>query len=156
MNNGVRVAVVDATVAARWIFTDETEQTDNRGALNLKADIAKGKIAVLAPKLLLLELMNLLSVGVRTNRISKKDAGLALEHILDIGILYIDESVFLSNSFHISLKTKLSLYDCVYLALASLVNGPLYTADRNLIDGAKDSYKGVLSSLIGDISTYSR
>lgn len=98
MNDNIRTVVVDASVVAKWIFTDEGDCIE---ALNLKNDIEDGRLTALAPKLLLTELMSLLSVGVRRNRISSKDARMVLKYLLDIGILYVDESMFLTDSLEL-------------------------------------------------------
>ncbi|MBI5117127.1 type II toxin-antitoxin system VapC family toxin [Candidatus Poribacteria bacterium] len=47
--------------------------------------------------------------------------------------------LFLDSAFAIAVRTRQSIYDCLYVALAALLKGKMVTADRKLYDDLQKS-----------------
>lgn len=134
----MRLLSADASVIAKWLLKDEE---DCEQALNLKNDLAAGTIVLVVPGLARYELASLLSTAVRRGRILAADAALGFESVVSMGIIFCDETEFVSRSLMLSVETGCSLYDCAYLSTAMGLGCPLYTADRRFAAAAGRVYK---------------
>ena len=117
--------VIDASVILKW-FVDEAGKEE---ALRLREEYLSGKISIVIPDLLFLEVINALRYK------NKKEKGLN-----DV-ITALNEYQFhterlseflLKSAISISLEYNLTLYDAVYAALAQLHGCQLITADKEL------------------------
>jgi predicted nucleic acid-binding protein len=122
--------VADASVIIK-LFVKE-EYTD--AALNLINSYVSGSLTIAVPSLLIYEVLS----GIRYSK-SKK---FTLDEIkvitntieeYDFNIIQPDQEV-LQEIMRVSIKYNISLYDSVYVAIASLKNAVLYTADQKLMD----------------------
>jgi predicted nucleic acid-binding protein len=46
--------------------------------------------------------------------------------------------MLLDSAYEIANQTRQSIYDCLYVSLARLLNGQMVTADRRIYDGLAD------------------
>jgi len=122
--------VIDASVAAKWIIPGEPWEAQAR---ILKEKIASMEIESYAPLLLLYEVASVIlkSVSAGTLKLSDGIEALkAMEH-LGLNIQTISWSN-LAEILTIASKTKLTVYDAVYLHLSKRMKAKLITADSKL------------------------
>ena len=138
------LVVLDASVAVRWVV-------EERGSEEAAALLAQ-PFAWLAPRLLVTEVASALRRKVAGGEISGDAALHALGVIVDAiddGIVRLaeDEHV-VAAALTLALTLGRKLPDCLYLALAEREGAALATADRVLIQMARD--RGVESiSVLG-------
>lgn len=124
--------VLDAPVAAAWVFADE--RTAASQAL-LKRASTRGAVV---PSLLLLELANVLTLSEMRGRVS---AGLSVEFFRQLRRmpLVIREPTLEDVAgpiLELARSQSLTAYDAVYLWLARAESLPLATRDARLITAA--------------------
>ena len=124
--------VVDCSVAAKWVLPEPGSDL----ALQLLEQYELGEALLIAPDLLLAEFASLLAKRNRRKEVSADQAVRALHLMESCSPKLLDMRSRLQHAFDLSLQHQLSLWDCVYLALAIEHNCPLITADQRLFKGA--------------------
>ena len=123
------VLILDASIAAAWLFSDETEPRADAALARLAEDSAY------VPQLWHLEIRNVLLVAERRGRISAEHA---LEFLDALGELPIrtDTTPDLAVAFALARAHGLFFYDALYLELAQRRNGEIATLDSALARAA--------------------
>lgn len=124
--------VVDCSIAAKWILPEP----DRAPALQILEQYGAGEISLIAPDLLLAEFASLLSKRNRRKEISADQARTAFQLMLECAPRLLETRPRLHRALDLSLEYQLSLWDCVYLAIANEHDCPLLTADRRLFRGS--------------------
>jgi predicted nucleic acid-binding protein len=126
--------VVDASIAASWLLSDELNVTAERALDQMQAGVA-----VLVPNLWLLEMTNVLFNAERRKRIDRIHRDSALDRIeqLPITILPGPKLADLKILRVYSEKYQLTSYDAEYLRVAKQQKLPLVSLDGNLLAAAK-------------------
>jgi predicted nucleic acid-binding protein len=120
------VAVVDASVAIKWLLPEE----DREIALRLQDDYQNGATDLIAPELLISEVGNVLWKRVRKRDLTPSVAKLLFDGLLrDAPILLSSDTVH-RRAMTLSLEFDRPIYDCEYLALAWYHGCDLVTADE--------------------------
>ena len=126
--------VLDASIAAAWLFDDESEPSANSLLIRLQ------EWEAVVPQHWHLEVRNALIVGERRGRIRPNEVD---ERLTDLGTLPVRTD--LEPDFDAALRLArlhgLSFYDAVYLELARRRGVPLATLDGDL--GAAAVVEGV-------------
>jgi predicted nucleic acid-binding protein len=125
--------VVDNSVVMSWCFLDEAgKYTD--AVLNCLSHAE-----ALVPSLWPLEVVNVLLVAERKNRISPAAgaAFIALLGELPITVENNTNDPLMSRILHLGRETNLSSYDASYLDLAIRNSVPIATVDKKLIAAAR-------------------
>lgn len=122
------ILVVDCSVAAKWVLPEP----DRDPAMALLDRYGSGGISLIAPDLLLAEFASLLAKRTRRKQLSVEQAqrGFGLMNLCAPRLF--DTRPRLPRALQLSLNYQLSLWDCVYLALALEHACPVITADRRL------------------------
>ena len=120
--------VLDCSVAAKWVLP-EPDRPLARGLLDR---YVAGEISLIAPDLLLVEVASLLAKRHRRKQISADQAREAFKFMSKSAPGLFDTRPLLSRALDLSLRHRMSLWDCVYLALALERGCPFLTADRRL------------------------
>lgn len=124
--------VIDASVAIKW-FTQE-EHKDK--ALLLRDSFIKEELDIIFPDLILYEISNALRYNPNFSQKDVKDSiGSILD--MDITITTPSESI-LNEAIHIAFTKSITIYDAVYIALASELSCHFITADEKLYRKVKD------------------
>ncbi len=123
--------VVDCSVAAKWVLP----APGRAPALQLLERYESGEIALIAPDLLLAEFASLLAKRHRRKEISAVQAAQAFHLMAECAPRLLDMRPRLPRALNLSLQYQLSLWDCVYLAIAIEHDCPFLTADRRLFTG---------------------
>lgn len=123
--------VVDCSVAAKWFLTE----TGDVQALSLLDEHEAGRISLIAPDLLLLELASLISKRARRKQLSEEQANRIFWVVEQSDLRLFETRDFIGTAFDLALKNQMSFWDCVYLALAIEQNCTMITADQRLFRG---------------------
>ena len=124
--------VLDCSVAAKWVLPEPGRAT----ALAWFDRYASGDIVLIAPDLLLAEFASLLAKRTRRKQISADQARLSFGRMTESAPLLYDTRPRLFHALDLSLRHHLSLWDCVYIALAEEHDCQVLTADARLFRGA--------------------
>lgn len=117
--------ILDASIAAAWLFDDESEPRADSVLTRLAEEEA------IVPQHWHLEVRNALIVGERRGRIRPNEVD---ERLIGLGILPVrtDSMPDLEAAFSLARIHGLSFYDALYLELARRQNLPLATLDGPL------------------------
>ncbi len=122
------IFVLDCSVAAKWVLPEP----DRAPALQLYSRYEAGEISLIAPDLLLAEFASLVAKRHRRKQISADQAREAFSLMKRCAPRLVDMHPRLVRALDLSLRHHLSLWDCVYLALALEYRCPFLTADQRL------------------------
>jgi predicted nucleic acid-binding protein len=95
------------------------------------------------PTSVLAEFLSLLAKRNRRKQISDEQAREAFQLMQQCAPRLFDTRPLLPEAFELSLRFQLSLWDCVYLALAVQHDCPLLTADRRFFEGSAGRHANV-------------
>lgn len=137
------IYVVDASVAAKW-FTEEEHAEE---ALRLLV----GENPLHAPDFFMLEMDSVVCKWVRRGIISEDDGQVVRATLRQLPIHKHPFALLQDSAFAIASQTGQSVYDCLYVALATLLKGRMVTADRRLYDTLKNSPLGKHLLWVGDV-----
>lgn len=124
------IVIIDASVAASWLFEDES---DDYAATVLEA---LGTSEGVAPLLWQYELRNILLSAKRRNRITQHEMINRLAALAELPIR-MDNEADLHQTFTIAEKHRLSFYDALYLELTLRLDARLASLDVLLVKAAK-------------------
>jgi predicted nucleic acid-binding protein len=121
-----RLVVVDASVALKWVLAEPGRAK----AIEFLNAYGEGSIDLIAPGLIMEEAASALSKRCRRKELTHAAAHEAFK-LFDLRRpRLVDTAAHLYQAFSLSLMHQLSLWDCVYLALAIDRRADLVTADR--------------------------
>ena len=122
-------AVVDASVAVKWLFTED-------GTVEARQLLAH-RIVLHAPDFILTEAANVIWKKARRREIA--DAQPYLHELARLGdlVALAPAAELVIHAAAIALRIDHPVYDCLYLACAEVEEAPLVTADRRLRDAAR-------------------
>lgn len=121
-----RVAVIDASVAIKWLLPEDDQEI----AYRLQDDYQDGTLDLIAPELLISEVGNALWKRVRRQELSPSEAGILFDGMLRDAPILLDSDAAHRRAMQLSLRYDRPIYDCEYLALALHHSCDLITADR--------------------------
>jgi predicted nucleic acid-binding protein len=121
--------VLDASVAVKWFLTED--ETGVAQATALLAEHAEGRVRLVAPTLVVHELM-----GVFVRRLPSTAVEDALDAFFDADVQLLSPSRELTQeAATLVARHQLAAFDSAYAALALSLGCPLATADRRLAKG---------------------
>jgi predicted nucleic acid-binding protein len=101
-------------------------------AFRLLDQQARGDLSLIAPDLLLTEFASLIAKRARRKQIVAADGHEAFRLMEASDLRMFETRPLLGLALDLALNNQMSLWDCVYLALAIQHNCPMITADRRL------------------------
>ncbi|WP_290596145.1 MULTISPECIES: type II toxin-antitoxin system VapC family toxin [unclassified Archaeoglobus] len=126
--------VVDASVVVKWFV--EEEKSDE--ALKIRDAYINGKIKLIAPELIVFEVLNALYYKKLFSISELKDISEALEaYSME---LYPLRGEYARKTLEVAFENNVTVYDAAYVSLAILKDSVMVTADRKLIDSLRDEY----------------
>jgi len=128
--------VLDCSVAAKWLLPEP----DRAPALGWFDRYAAGEVLLIAPDILLAEFASLVAKRNRRKQISEEQARQAFSLMTKCAPRLFDMRPRLFRALDLSLRYQLSLWDCVYLALALEHDCPFLTADRRLLRAGRGGH----------------
>ena len=120
------VLVVDSSVAAKW-FNNEAHADAALAVLDGSNDLH-------APDFFPIEFDNIVCKWVRRGLLKVQEGIDVREAIRQCPIELHPFAALMDSAFAIANETQRSMYDCLYVALAVLLDGSMVTADRRLYD----------------------
>lgn len=118
--------VIDASIAAAWLFPDEETAQSNR-----VLELATSVMDVVAPTIWAYEIRNTLLIGRRRGRLSADDVRQRLKLLDDLDIDQVAQDS-MDRVYALAEKYQLTIYDAAYLELALDREAPLATLDSAL------------------------
>jgi predicted nucleic acid-binding protein len=127
----VSAYVVDVSIGVKWFIPEVHSEAARR---------LQGAGTMLhAPALFLLEINSVLCKLVRRGELTTREARALHREVSRLPVrLHADEPL-LRTAFDMSLELQHSLYDCMYLALALVLDVQLVTGDRKLMTTLSDT-----------------
>jgi predicted nucleic acid-binding protein len=127
----VRVFVVDASVAAKWLLPSEGEALTQE-ALNFQRRYAQGEFRIAVPDLFWAEVGNAVWNAVRRGRIAQAVGEGAVTELLRYDFATVSSHLLLDRAFNLAARFGRTVYDCLYVALAVESGTEFITADERL------------------------
>ena len=133
MKSDSNAFVLDCSVTMSWLFADETSNYALSVQEQLQYNIAK------VPSIWSLEVINVLCVAERKNRVNKYQSlqfrNLLKELPIVVDLVGVNKSMY--EVFDLAREYDLSAYDASYLELAIRESIPIATLDQKLMNAAK-------------------
>lgn len=124
-----RILIVDASVAAKWFIDEEYAEAS--------VAVLDEKNSLHAPDFLLLEIDSIIGKWIRRGALGVEEGNEIRNALRRFPIRFHPFLSFLDTAFAISVQTGRSVYDCLYVALATVIKGRMVTADRKLYNSLK-------------------
>jgi predicted nucleic acid-binding protein len=131
--------VLDCSAAAKWILPEP----DRAPALGWFERYVSGEVLLIAPDLLLAEFASLVAKRNRRKQISAKQACEAFSLMTKCAPRLFDMRPRLFRALDLSLQYQLSVWDCIYLALALERDCPVLTADVRLFRAGRGRHPSI-------------
>ena len=118
----MNACVVDASVAVKWFLPEVHWEAAWR--------LRDSQTALHAPAFFELEFSNVLCKKVRRGELSRQDANLMLDQLVQVTITRHPDARLVRAALDLAHQLRQNLYDCLYLALAVHLKTQLVTADQ--------------------------
>lgn len=119
--------VIDASVAAKWLFLEEGSQ---------EAETILEQLSFFfVPDIYLAEVDAIITKKVRQKEITAEESLVKNEEARDFPYKAIPYKDIARLSFELSISLPITLYDATYIATAIENHGIVYTADQRLVNG---------------------
>jgi predicted nucleic acid-binding protein len=118
-------------------------EADHVQAVHLLQEEKSGEVILIAPDLLLVEFASLIAKRMRRKQISAADAEHSFRLMEESAPALFETRPLVSGALDLALHYQLSLWDCVYLALAIANDCPLITANRRLFRGGHGRHPSI-------------
>lgn len=127
--------VVDASVAAKWYFPEESSSL----ALALLLEAKHKRVLLSAPDLVIYELGGVVLKKLRAGLVTRQDADLLLARFPRSPLALTPASDIAEVTLAVAEIAGISFYDAAYLATAQRAGCSLVTADQGLIAQVRDT-----------------
>jgi predicted nucleic acid-binding protein len=131
--------VVDCSVAAKWVL----QEPGRSEALQLLDEQESGELLLIAPDLLLTEFASLVAKRTRRTHMSSAEGYHAFRLMEASELRLFETRPLLGHALSLALHNQMSLWDCVYLALAVEHACTLLTADRRLFRSGRSRHPAI-------------
>ena len=126
--------VVDASVGIKWFLPEiHCEAAGRLPFLNASLHV---------PAFFHLELSNVLSKQIRRDELAPEEGETILKELQQVPIQKHSNERLMKPAFTLAIQTGRSFYDCLYLALAEIIDGQVVTADHKFCNSLAASRYG--------------
>jgi len=126
--------ILDTSVIVKWYFTENEDDFDV--AMLFYEQVSNSRIIIISPELMIYEQLNFF---ISRHVLPQDKISRILSEVYDI-LFIINSSKHISEeACRIAGIIKKPIYDCIFIALSSKLQYPLFTADSKLCDAAKKS-----------------
>ncbi len=119
------LVVVDASIAAKWLIAEPDSE--------IAAMLLDGSFDLQAPRLLASKIGNLLWRKAVNGSIDDHEAARLAAALIDMPLQWRDDERTCVEAVRIAVELGHPAYDCMYLALASLIGTQVVTADKRFV-----------------------
>ena len=117
--------VIDASVVVKWFLNEENSDK----AISLKDSLLKSELILIAPDLIILEVLNTLLY----KKHREKELLIANKMMWELNLKLVRiNSDIISKAVENSIKYHITIYDALYVTLAQIYGTFLITADKEL------------------------
>lgn len=136
--------VVDASVGAKWWFPE----THREAALRLRSP----EHDLHAPELFDLEVCSVVCKRIRRGEIGARDGARVADLLEQVPVRRHGDRELLRPAMAIAHTTHQPLYDCLYLALALILEARMVTADERFYRATRSAGAAAYVVWVGDVS----
>ena len=133
--------IVDASVAAKWVLLEDYSE---QAALLLSQHFQ-----LFAPSVINLEVVSAITkkhrMGVLPAELARKALATWQEYVENEAIILVENIEIWKDAQNFALAIPHAFPDCLYIALAKQKNMPLITADKILVEKAKNHYNNIIT-----------
>jgi len=134
--------VVDASTVAAAFFQEDTSEA-------ARSLLSAGR-ELLAPDLISAEFANVIWKRHRRGEISEPEAGQLLTDFLRLPLRLTPSNELIEPALQLALRTRRTVYDCVYLALAVRTRTIMVSADKRFVKALADGPLGRHVAWVGE------
>ncbi|MEX2016978.1 MAG: type II toxin-antitoxin system VapC family toxin [Candidatus Pacearchaeota archaeon] len=117
--------IIDTSIAVKWFLNEKNSDK----ALQLKESFLRGELILVAPDLILLEILN----ALKYNKKKESELIRANRDVFDLNMNMVEiNNSLLIKAIENSIKYDITIYDALYVAVAQIHGVPLITADTGL------------------------
>jgi predicted nucleic acid-binding protein len=142
----VSILIVDASVGIKWFLPE------------VGADLAKKlqhpHYELHTPSFFDVELTNILWKKIQRGELLRQEAEIVLAQLLRLPVIRHTDVSLLTTAFDLAERSRRTVYDCLYLALAIRLSGRIVTADERLINGLAATPWGAAVVSLRDLSSF--
>lgn len=128
--------VMDSSVAVKWAIPE----ADTPKALQLREDVRNAVHQLIAPDVFAIEVAHALTRAERQKRINVGQSKVFLTDLLKTAPQLHPFYPLLVHACDISSKTRVGIYDCLYVTLAEQEGCEFITADEKLVRNLQRTY----------------
>jgi predicted nucleic acid-binding protein len=133
--------VIDSSIALKWVIPE----IDSDRALRLLVGYANAVHQLIAPDLFTVEIANALASAEKAGRIRPGEAVAFFTDITNNSPVLYTATPLLRRALEISLPTRESVYDCLYVSLAEHHGCELVTADDKLLRNLSGQFPFIIA-----------
>jgi predicted nucleic acid-binding protein len=134
--------VIDASVGFKW----EVVETDSDKAIRLRENLRQGMDDLLAPEIFSTEIANALIMAERRGRILAGQGRIYIADLLTtLPRLRPARMRLLTRAYVLAEQTRMTVYDCLYVALAEREGCEMVSADDRLVRNVQNTFSFVRS-----------
>lgn len=137
----MKTYILDTSVVIKWFNQEREEHIDK--ASKIYQDFIDGRINIIIPNLLLLELINVLRIGKKLTKAEIKEI-VNIIYRLPVTIEHPTQTVLI-KTIEIAEKNNITAYDGLFLALAEAEDCQLISDDRKAHGKIRDEKVLMLS-----------
>ncbi len=123
------IAVVDTSAVMRLFIPDGPIPN---GLEAFFRGVETGRNLAIAPELLLIETVNVVLKKQRRGELTSSEADELIRLLRELPVRYYGHEPLMCGTHHLAMKTGLTGYDALFLALAKDCGVPVFTADNEL------------------------
>lgn len=131
------IGVIDTSALLRLFIPDGPIP---EGFESFLRGVERGNNLAIAPELLLVESASVLDKKREMDEISETESVQLLADVLSMQIRYFPHGPLIHAAFDLAREYRITLYDAVYLALASVQGAVLFSADRLMQKTAQEMH----------------
>ena len=108
-------------------------------AIGLLDDWGSGEVDLAAPSLMRVEVANALRTYSRRGLLSEESCLEGINQLDELSLRYIDEDFeLIKDAYGLASRLDITIYDAVYLSIATSADASFVTADRKLFNRLRD------------------
>jgi predicted nucleic acid-binding protein len=121
--------VLDSNIGVKWVLEEDLSEK----ARSLREEFVHGAHEFLSPNVFLAEVAHALTRAQRQGRINSSEVEVFMADVLTTLPEFRSYYPLLSRAIEISVRARVGVYDCLYVALAEAEGCELLTADDRLV-----------------------
>lgn len=132
--------MVDASVGAKWFFSEEGEKT----ACYLLDRLERREVKLIVPDFFYIEIGNVCRKRVRKKEVNSSTVLAIMNRMAQFPMVRYSDGDLWDVAFENAIQLDISVYDALYVSLAEIYAAPLVTADEMLIKACKNRFDFIL------------